>query len=177
MTIRELELQLTSRDIIFAFSGSVSYAMLSNVSGAVKEELEKNEGSNKELYNVYYIFVELLQNIMNYSSKRIDDQHKGSGTCFVTQDKKTKKYSVCSGNMIDSSDIEMIKKKLDKINSLNPQELRAYFREVRKDGRDVHEKGAGLGFIEIARKADGKLKYDITPIDENSAYFEIHVNI
>ncbi|MEA2028894.1 MAG: SiaB family protein kinase [Campylobacterota bacterium] len=173
--IRELELHLYTHDIIFAFSGHVSYSIVSTVGTAVREELGQ-DGSNKELYNVYYVFVELLTNIMNYSTKRKDDE-SASGTCFVTQDKNTQKYTVCSGNMINSSHEDMLREKLDKINSLDDVELKAYHKEVRRAGKDKHNKGAGLGFIEIARKVGKKLKYEITKIDDNSSYFEIHVDI
>jgi len=175
LTIRELELHLYTHDIIFAFSGHVSYAIVSTVSGAVREELGE-DGSHKELYNVYYVFVELLTNIMNYSAKRRNNV-SGIGTCFVTQDKESEKYTVSSGNMINCSNENLIREKLDKINALDDTELKAYHKEVRRAGRDKHNKGAGLGFIEIARKVGKTLKYEITKIDENNSYFEIHIEI
>jgi hypothetical protein len=173
----ELEEELYNKDIIFAYSGGISYNILSTVSAAVKEDLSKKDANTKELYNVYYIFVELLQNIMNYSAKRKIESNIGSGTCFVTYNKTTNKFSVCAGNMIDSNDAQKIKDKIDKINSLNSEELKAYHKDVRRSGDDTHDKGAGLGFIEIARKSSTKLKYEIREINDHTSYFEIHVNI
>lgn len=176
MTIRELELQLTNNDIIFAFSGCISYNLLATVSTAVKENLEES-GSNRELYNVYYIFVELLQNIMNYSTKKIGSKDNGVGTCFVARDRDTNKFSICSGNMISCNSENVIREKIDKINSCNKDELKALHKEIRKFGKDVHDKGAGLGLVEIARKSSNKLKYNIASIDGKNSYFEIYVEV
>ena len=55
--------------------------------------------------------------------------------------------------------------------------LKKFLKETRRSGEDSHDKGGGLGFIEIAKKSTGKLEYSITKIDENKSYFEISVNI
>ena len=177
MKVKDLELELYKNDIIFTFSGSVSYNILSAISLSIKEELNNREGNNKELFNVYYIFIELIQNIMNYSIKRTEDTDNGSGTCFVIHYDHSKKFKVCAGNIVSSKQASKIKEKIDKINSLNEQELKIYYKEARRSGRDTHDKGGGLGFIEIARKSSEKLKYELTKIDTDTSYFEINVEI
>ncbi len=177
MTVKDLELELHNNDIIFTFSGSISYNILSAISLSIKDELNCREGTSKELFNVYYIFVELIQNIMNYSTRRTEDTNNGSGTCFIIYNKTTSKFTICSGNLISAKQAIKIKSKIDKINSLNDEELKAYYKETRRHGHDTHDKGGGLGFIEIARKSSGKLNYTITQIDSDTSYFEITVNI
>ena len=172
MKIRDLELQLFENDIIFAFSGAITYNMLSTVGETMKEDLEDSSDS-KELANMYEIFTEMLQNIMNYSAKRNLDTKKGAGTCFVRQNQATKKFTVCAGNMIHIEDEDKIIKKLQKINSLDKDGLKSYYREIRKSGVDAHVLGAGLGLLTIARKADGNLEYNISKVDNEFMYFEI----
>jgi len=176
MKIRDLELQLFENDIIFAFSGAITYNMLSTVGATMKEDLE-DTSDTKELANMYEIFTEMLQNIMNYSAKRNIDTKKGAGTCFVRQNKTTKKFTVCAGNMIHTEDKNRMTQKLEKINSLDKDGLKAYYKEVRKSGGDAHDLGAGLGLLTIARKAEGKLQYNISQIDDEFMYFEICASI
>ena len=116
---------------------------------------------------------------MNYSSKRkvVATTDVGIGTCLIKQDPKTNVFIVCSGNEIKTTQITKVIEKLEKINSLDASELKAYYKEVRKSGMDSHDTGAGLGFLEMAKKSLAKLKYNITPIDENSSYFELDVVI
>jgi len=177
MTVKDLEFELYNNDIIFTFSGTVSYNILSAISLSIKDELNNATGTSKELFNVYYVFIELVQNIMNYSLRRDEDSDNGSGTCFVIHHKHSSKFKVCAGNIISTEQASKIKEKIDKINSLDEKELKAYYKEVRRSGKDTHDKGGGLGFIEIARKANGKLEYKITKIDTIKSYFEISVNI
>ena len=177
MTAKDLELELYDNDVIFTFSGSVSYNILSAISISMKDELNNMDNSAKELFNVYYVFIELIQNIMNYSNKKDETSGNGSGTCFVIHHKDSKKFRVCAGNFVSINQASKIKEKLDKINSLSKVELKAYYKEIRRSGKDTHDKGGGLGFIEIARKTSEKLNYSITPINSTNSYFEINVNI
>ena len=177
MTVRDLELELYNSDVIFTFSGSISYNTLSAISISIKDELNNRDNTGKELFNVYYVFIELIQNIMNYSIKRDENSGNGSGTCFVIHHQHSKKFKVCAGNIVSSEQARKIEEKLDKINSLDDVGLKAHFKEARRSGQGTHEKGGGLGFIEIARKSSGKLNYQITPIDSTKSYFEISVDI
>jgi hypothetical protein len=177
MKVKELELELYKSDIIFAFSGSISYNVLSAISLSIKDELNRIDGTSKELFNVYYVLIELVQNIMNYSINKDEDSGNGSGTCFIKHHKQSKKFKVCSGNLIANEQVSKIREKLDKINSFDEVGLKAYYKEIRRSGKDSHDKGGGLGFIEIARKTSEKLYYEITKIDNKKSYFEINVNI
>jgi len=177
MTAKDLELTLYKNNIIFSFSGTISYNTLSAISISIKDELNNKEGTSKELFNVYYVFIEMIQNIMNYSVSRDDDGDTGSGTCFVTYDKVTQKFKVCSGNIILPEQAAKISNRIDKINSLDSDELKKHYKEIRKSGKDAHDKGGGLGFIEIARKTSGKLNYSITKINSEKSYFDVCVEI
>lgn len=177
MTAKELEFLLFDNDIIFSFSGSISYNTLSAISISIKDELNNKEGTSKDLFNVYYVFIELIQNIMNYSINKDDQSETGGGTCFVVYNKKTQKFKVHAGNIMLAQNSNKIKEKIDKINSLDEIQLKAYYKEMRRSGKDTHAKGGGLGFLEIARKSSGQLHYEISPIDSTKAYFEISVDI
>jgi len=178
MSTQAYEASLNKDNIIFAFTGAITYNMLSTLSAAVKEDLQKEE-SSKAYYNVYAVLVEQFQNIMNYSSKRktISTKDVGIGTCLIKQVPQTNALVVCSGNEIETKQIDRVIAKLEKINSLNAVEIKAYYKEVRKSGVDSHDTGAGLGFLEMAKKSSAQLKYTITPIDEKISYFELDVAI
>lgn len=177
MTIRDLELQLYKEDIIFTFSGAISYNVLSAISLSIKDELSNLESGGKQQFNVYYVLIELVQNIINYSVRRDQNSGNGYGTCFVIHHAKSEEFKVCSGNVVSNEQAQKIKNKIEKINSFDEVELKAYYKETRRSGRDMHDKGGGLGFIEIARKSKGKLNYRIEKIDSDKSYFEINVNI
>jgi hypothetical protein len=174
-----LQNQFDREGIIFSYSGAISYNLLTRISSAIREDFLNLKEDSKELFNIYTVFVEILQNIMNYSVDRISINEKsiGKGICVIKYDIFNQQYSVSSGNFILKENEEAIKEKIDKLNSLNKNELREYFKEARKSGKDAHTKGAGLGLIEIKRKTTGNLEYKISEIDNNLSYFELKANI
>jgi len=60
---------------------------------------------------------------------------------------------------------------------LNKEQLREYHRKM-LDSENFSEKGtAGLGFIDIARKTDGNIKYEFHHLNEELAFFTLKVEI
>ena len=85
---------------------------------------------------------------------------------------KKSSYYLLSRNVIDADDKTKIEERLSDIEGLNKDELRKLYREKRKSGRDKHNKGAGIGFIEIARRCD-RVEHEFEMIDETRYYFTV----
>jgi len=80
---------------------------------------------------------------------------------------------ILTKNYINIENEDSLKNKLDKINSLDKIELKQYHKELRKSGRDKHNRGAGLGLLEMAKKSSEKLKYNFIKVNKNKLLFEI----
>ncbi|NBT74423.1 MAG: hypothetical protein EBT15_00355 [Betaproteobacteria bacterium] len=63
--------------------------------------------------------------------------------------------------MVRSTDTQKLRNQLDSIRGLDRKELGALMRQQLKDGPPEGSKGAGVGFISMAREANGKWEYDI----------------
>ncbi|HMC97603.1 MAG TPA: DUF6272 family protein, partial [Flavobacteriales bacterium] len=75
------------------------------------------------------------------------------------------------------SDVDRLKAHLDRINALDPDELRDLYKEILADGRFSSAGGGGLGMVDIARKSGGKLEYGFVPYDQDNAFFSLNVNV
>lgn len=179
MNVRELEHKLNENGIVFTFTGAISYKTLSTSGAFLKECLRVDNSFSNEDFKVYAVFIELLQNIMNYSAikRSIDAREVGVGTCLVQYNKQSESISVLAGNLVHTTDGEKVGRKINQINSLDPVALKHYYKEVRRGGKDTHDFGSGLGFLDMARKSQNKLQYLITQEDEHFSYFEIKVDI
>ena len=60
---------------------------------------------------------------------------------------------------------------LKKINKSNKKSLKELYKEQIKKGRLSDKGGAGLGFIDIARKTGQQLMYSFLDINEKKTYF------
>jgi hypothetical protein len=118
--------------------------------------------------NIFVVFIELAQNVMNYSKKaRAKDILDPKGLIFVG--KKDDNYFVCSQNIISKADKEKIEPRLQKIQTLSADEIKKLYREVRRSGKESHEKGGGLGLLEIAKKVQN-IEYSFEPLEDGDKF-------
>ncbi|MCL4857405.1 MAG: SiaB family protein kinase, partial [Flavobacteriales bacterium] len=127
---------------------------------------------------VYNILVECLQNLYHHIDE--DDALTAANektALFMIRKNDDGEYSIMTGNYIANENIHILKARLDKINSMDKEELKDYYKEVLNNG-EMSAKGAGgLGMIDIARKSGKKLDYDFAKIDDKFSFFSLIVNI
>jgi len=66
---------------------------------------------------------------------------------------------------------------LERVNNLSKEELNQLYKQKIKEGRLSEKGGAGLGFIDIARKTGQKLVYSFLKIDEEKSFFVLTTTI
>ncbi len=179
MNLLEIRKIMEQEGIIFSFTGLISQKMLVGIVETVKKELLELGAKNSVVNAIFSIAIEQMQNIMSYSSdKKIIDSsiYASQGICAIGLDKHNNKYFVASSNKINKNDKTKIKEKIDKVNSLNYNELRKYLRDLLKSGRDSHSRGAGVGFVEMAKRSSENIEYNFTHFEDNE-YLEIKVFI
>ena len=177
ITFKEI---LDKEGVIFSFSGTISQSVLSSIAETIEKELRSTGVSFSLIQNIFAVFTEQMQNIMSYSNERIclgDNAFESPGICVVGYDKSVEHYYVCSANIISPEGESALKTKLDKIIPMQRTELREYYKTLRRSGKESHGRGAGLGFLEMAKKSALPMKYTITKLDNNRSFFEIKVYI
>ena len=166
MNLEHLDRELKDDGIIFlAYDGFLTQALIVAMTEALEKESDTLTKTTSN--NILTIFIELTQNMMNYSKsqKALQSRNNGKGMILVGHDKEEDQYYVLSKNFINEEDKKHIEENLDTVSALSPDELRKYYREMRKLGHAKHEKGAGIGFIEIARKCE-KMTYSFKKLDD-----------
>ncbi|RXJ65269.1 hypothetical protein CRV08_15585 [Halarcobacter ebronensis] len=138
---------------------------------ALEKEAEQNNLNLGISSNIFTIFIELTQNMMNYSkSKNLEyDENSPEGLILVTKDIDDC-YYIHSQNIITEDDKNRIEPKLEKIVDMSKEEIKKEYRLLRKSGKDSHGKGAGIGFYEIAKRSDG-IKFEFNKITDEKYYF------
>ena len=118
------------------------------------------------------ILIEVLQNIEKHGDNihNITDWKPG----IVTIHQTGNTYYLTASNYILNSKIDALKNKLEKVNSLNREELNEYYRQSLLDfDKEVTSKKTGLGYIDIRRRSGNGLVFDFIKIDnEYSIFFQ-----
>lgn len=173
MDLYKLEHILESEGIIFvSYGGLLSQQIIVGMTEALEHESESNVLGMKTSHNILSIFIELSQNMLSYGNKMalLNSHFDQKGLIIVGYEQANNCYYILSRNIIKTADMEAIKLRIDKLLPMNKDELKSLYRELRKSGKDKHEKGAGIGFIEITRRCD-RVEYTFTKRDEDTQYF------
>ena len=136
---------------------------------------------------IFSVFVEQVTNILMHSTEKEqyaqppDNELVDVSIGTVIMGNKTDKrdtFFVQTKNMIRDDNTKILKEKIDHLNKLDKTELRQFYKEkVREDDSNSESPGAGLGLIEIARRATAPIGYAFEPISEGLSYFTMYVEI
>lgn len=164
--------------VFLVYSGFLSHTLISSMTEVLEKEATMNGIGMGESTSIYTIFIELAQNMMNYSkTKQIDSNaFRSEGLIWVAKNEQQLGYYVQSRNVIDIHDKEKIEPKLAEILTMDNDAMKQRYRELRKSGRDAHSKGGGIGFYEIAKRATS-VSFSFEPLNDSKFYFNFRANI
>jgi len=171
----EVQQLLRSRGILICFSGKLTQALIVEYAEAVKSYLETEDRPQNEIFNIFSLFIEQTQNINNYNATKTESDHYDAllHSSIVTIGKTENGSYVCSGNLIENEDAAMLKAHIDALIPLDKTELKALYKARLKAEPSADATGAGLGMIEMARKATYPLQYSIVPHNDRLSFFTL----
>jgi len=173
---------LRKQGIIFAYSGYVTETVLSGVGEAIKRKLTLDDADTKTLRSVFAVFVEQMQNMIRYSAERVPNSPTAPSLVEIrygvlTIGREGDDYVVHAGNLVERSDVERLRKRLSQIRDMNKEELRALHKEQLRADPEEGSKGAGLGFMEIARRSSKPIEFDFVDVDDKHAFFTLKASV
>jgi len=178
----EIRSVLRKQGINFAYSGYVTETVLSGVGDAIKQKLALDDADTKTLRSVFAVFVEAMQNMIRYSAEKVPNNVAELPLIemrygVLTIGREGDDYVVHAGNLIARSDVERLRAMLSQIRDMNKEELRARYKERLRAGPEEGSKGAGLGLIEIARRASKPIEFDFTDVDDKHVFFTLKASV
>jgi len=184
--LMDLRSMLHSQGVIFAYSGYVTEPVLSGVGEALKQKLTIDDADTKTLRSVFAIFVEQMQNIIRYSAEKARQPMPPASDAgalneirygILTIGREGNDYMVCAGNLVRQSDVPRLKERLSRIRNMSKEELKALYKEQLRADPEQGSKGAGLGFMEIARRATQPIDFDFADVDGEYSFFALKATI
>jgi len=178
MNINAIQQLVEEDGIVFlTYGGFLSQALISGMTEALEKEAELNELNMGDASNIFTIFIELAQNMMNYSKEKSVDstEKKAEGLIIVGRDKEGN-YYIHSQNIVALEDKEKIEPKLIEIKTFDREQIKQKYKELRRSGANTHGKGGGIGFYEIAKRCN-EIEYEFKQINENKFYFYFKTTI
>jgi hypothetical protein len=171
----ELQKVLQGFGVLISFSGRFSQEIIEELGDAVKKYIETETLSQTDTYNVFSVFIEQTQNIKNYCTLKSQGPYadKIANSGIVTIGKTPHGYYVSAGNLVEVADAANVTTRLDRIVGLDKPALKKCYKEQLKAEIAPGQIGAGLGLIEMARKASQPLEYSIMEINSEVCFFTL----
>ncbi len=158
---------VSEQGVLFYYDGYLSQAIITAMGEALRVKLEAEDHSNRATRKVFSTFIEMMQNIIHYADSVPDKEISSTSTTCgnVTVGRQHERYFIVAGNAVASSHVVRLREKLEAIRAMSFDEIKAeYKRKLRSDEQDDNSKGAGLGFLTVARDASAPIEFLFEPV-------------
>ena len=165
---------LNKKGIVFSFTGYVSEGILFALGAALKQKMALDETDVNVTKKVFSVFVEQVQNIIRYSSDRLEGDAGGKvelSSGMIAVGREGDRFFVVCGNIVSQADVAMLRERLQTLATMDKDALKAFYKEKLKEPPEEQSKGASIGLIEIARRASEPIEFDFMTTDPTHAFF------
>ncbi|MGD9773207.1 SiaB family protein kinase [Diaphorobacter sp.] len=159
--------------IIFYYVGYFSQNIVAAMAEAVKLQLEVTGVAGPTRRKLFSSFIEMAQNIIHYSADALtpatqDDRELRQGSVCIRHDADGSFQLLCA-NPIDPKNGDELRAKLEKLRNMTLEEIKQAYRQTLREDTPEGSKGAGMGFLTVARDSKVPLDFDFAPSDNPGA--------
>jgi hypothetical protein len=169
---RDFSAAVAKRNIIFYYFGYFSQHIVQAMADAVRLQLEQAEAAATTRRKIFSSFVEMAQNITHYSIDSLtpeplrDNQLRQGSVCIGIEDAR---YFLLSANPVAAGSVEALRSKLEPLRTMTLEDIKRVYREALRTEQPEGSKGAGLGFLTVARDASAPLEFEFEPTESADA--------
>lgn len=152
------------------YEGEINQSILLAFAKLTEQKLERNDENSTVIKKVFHVIVECLQNICKHSEEAGGDYN---GLFLVSENASA--YAITTGNYITNEKGDRLKSILDFINALSKEEIKEMYIKQMKEGAISDKGGAGLGFLDMAKKTGNKFQYHISSAENKKLFFILKI--
>lgn len=153
--------------VIYDFSGEMDNSVLNKILVTMDTRMAELGEKVPFRKKINSILIECCQNLMHHAS--------GADTPPTLRiEKEDAGYVITTGNLVSKAKAEKLSKYIDKINTMDKDELREFYQKVLTNGKISAAGGGGLGILNIARKTiDNQVAYSSEEVNEQNLFFHM----
>jgi hypothetical protein len=154
------------RNVLFYHKGFFSHNIVAAMGEVVKLQLEVAGVNGPTRRKLFSSFVELSQNIVHYSASTLHPEAEDGGTIregAVCISKDGEHHLMLCVNPISTADVEHLRNKLEPLRNMSIEEIKQAYKVSLRADTPEDSKGAGLGFLTMARDASAPLEFAFHP--------------
>ncbi|PXX49942.1 MULTISPECIES: SiaB family protein kinase [Aquitalea] len=154
-------------NVVFYYTGYFSQSIVTAMGDSLRLRLSSLDASQTARRKLFSVFVEMAQNVVHYSADHLtatdeSDHEIRMGSLWVGE--ADGHYYVVCANPISSEGAAHIRAKLEPLRTMTNDEIKALYKEKLRAEGEAGSKGAGLGFLTVARDSSNPIEFDF--VDE-----------
>ncbi|ARP83749.1 hypothetical protein CAL12_25025 [Bordetella genomosp. 8] len=162
---------------LLCFNGPISRSLIEEIGNALKNYLETQEARPAEAMDVFSAYIEMTQNIRQYALQQGYGDADAAATVVISRDQEGR-YTVSAGNRVEPADGERLVARVHQLAAMDKAELKAAYKTQLRQPRDpAATTGAGLGLIDLARRATAGIEASLSSHGDGRAFFSLSVVI
>jgi len=169
--------QFAQEGVFLCYSGPSSHEVLVSTGNTLKQFLDENRVDKKRYFCIFSVYVEMFENIIRYGvdcfGENLSLERSRCPYGIITVGLNNDQFTIKCGNIIALEQKNKLKQYLNTVKAMDPQIIRDYYREKRKQKIESDSKGAGLGLLEIIRKTNQPLAFSFDYIDDYFLFFSL----
>jgi len=168
---------MLQRNLMLAYEGEVTQQLTKTFAMMAEQSLEKEEEANSVRRKVFHVMVECLQNITRHTDHIDTGEALLPGYGIFLVGKWDDHYAITTGNIVANDKCDKIKELLKNINQLDADGVKSLYKKQLRESKLSEKGGAGLGFIDIAKKTGQKIGYDFIRVNDKTSFFVLRVKV
>ncbi len=170
--IHEIYQYMNDRGVLISYLGDFNHEVVNSLLGSVKKIIKTSELDFQNRKRFYALAAECLDNVNRYNYK-IEGSNGITKTFFNISSNK-EDFIIQTGNYIHNDQKRLLTEKLEKVNSLDRDELKKLYKEKLSESP---LRGGGLGIIDISLRSGCKISYEYKPVTEDVYFFILLTSI
>jgi len=162
---------MKEHEVQLVYEGEITHQITKAFTSLTETNMQLEEESSATQKKVFHVMVECLQNLGKHADCLDNVQSLKDGRGIFLLCKNEEEYTITTGNILMKSKVPEMTEVLEKINSLDKEGLKQLYKQQIKEGRLSHKGGAGLGFIDIAKKTGNPLHFNFLTINDDFSFF------
>jgi len=169
LAIREI---FNRQNIMLCFNGPVTAPLIEEIGTALRKHMQGLEESPTAVSDVFSVYIEMAQNIRRYAQAQAFENE--TSTILISRD-ALGHYVISASNIVRDEDGNALGERIGQLFHLDKEALKTAFKTQLRQPRSALTGSAGLGLIDMARKASVPLQHTLQMLDNGRALFSLRV--
>lgn len=169
LAIREI---FNRQNIMLCFNGPVTAPLIEEIGTALRKHMEGLEESPSAVSDVFSVYIEMAQNIRRYAQSQAFENE--ASTILISRNEDGR-YVISASNVVREEDGQALVERIRQLADLDKEALKVAFKTQLRQPRSSLSGSAGLGLIDIARKAASPLQHFLQTLDNGRELFSLRV--